>query len=122
MGMCLGMCLGISIGTSLGNVFENTPIGISLGLVIGLAIGLVLGSQKDSIVNSQIEEKGYKIKKIEKDEKSEEYIITIIDNLNKEVVVIVSEGEMETELFSVGDVVFFNKDGNIEQAFDKEEE
>ena len=122
MGMCLGMCLGISIGTSLGNVFGNTSIGILLGLAIGLVIGFILGSQKDNVVNNQIEEKGYRIKKIEKDEKSEEYILTIIDNISEETVVIVSEGEMETELFKIGDVVFFDKDGNIEQAFDKEDE
>ena len=33
----------------------------------------------------------------------------------------ISSGTMETELFKVGDIVFIDEDGDIEQAFDEDE-
>ncbi len=38
------------------------------------------------------------------------------------LVVTVPSGTMETELFTVGDIVFMDEDGDIEQAFDKDYE
>ena len=116
MGMVFGMCLGISIGTALGSSFDNMAIGSCLGLCIGMALGLVLGAQKDKEVNKQLEEKGYTVKAIEGSK------VTVIDNSGEEMVIDVPKGQMEEEEFSVGDVVFLDEDGLIEQAFDKEED
>ena len=121
-GMALGMCLGVSFGTSLGMVFDNTSLGISLGLSIGLALGLALGSLKDKEVNKQLEEKGYYIKSIVENAETDEYAITIADKFGLENIVITPAGQMDEEDFEVGDVVFLDEDGMIEQAYDKEDE
>ena len=122
MGMALGMCLGVSFGTSLGMVFDNTSLGISLGLSIGLALGLALGSLKDKEVNKQLEEKGYIIKSIVENAETDEYAITIADKFGSESIVVAPAGQMEEEDFEVGDVVFLEEDGMIEQAYDKEDD
>ena len=114
-GMALGMCLGVAVGSAIDR------LGIPLGLCFGMLIGLVLGANKDKIVNKQVAEKGYKIKVIEKNEVSNEYGITLVDNQGSEQTVSISSGTMETELFKVGDIVFIDEDGNIEQAFDNDE-
>lgn len=123
MGMSLGMCFGVALGTSFGGLFGGSiAIGTSMGLCIGMLVGLAIGSAKDKIVNAQIEEEGYTIKIIEKDNESAEYKITIVNNKRKEIVVTVPSGTMETELFTVGDIVFMDEGGDIEQAFDKDYE
>ena len=122
MGMVMGMCFGVSIGTALGSTVDNIGMGTSLGLCIGMAIGLVLGSQKDKEVNKQVEEEGYTIKDIKKNEPKEEYIITIANRLGEESVVIVSKGQMKEENFEIDDIVFLGDNGSIEQAYDKEDE
>lgn len=114
-GMALGMCLGVAVGSAIDR------LGIPLGLCFGMLIGLVLGANKDKIVNKQVAEKGYKIKAIEKNEGSNEYGMTLVDNQGSEQTVSISSGTMETELFKVGDIVFIDEDGDIEQAFDKDE-
>ena len=122
MGMALGMCFGVAIGTALGSAFDNMSMGISLGPCIGMLIGLVFGSLKDEEVNKQIKEKGYTIKDIQKHAGKEEYIITIVNRLGEESVVMVPKGQMEEENFEIEDVVFLDDDGLIEQAYDKEDE
>ena len=114
-GMALGMCLGVAVGSAIDR------LGIPLGICFGMLIGLAIGANKDKIVNKQVAEKGYKIKAIEKNEGSNEYGITLVDNQGSEQTVSISSGTMETELFKVGDIVFIDEDGNIEQAFDKDE-
>ena len=52
----------------------------------------------------------------------EEYIITIVNRLGDESIVIVPKGQMEEENFQIDDVVFLNDDGLIEQAYDKDDE
>lgn len=121
IGITFGMCFGVAIGTSYGVGFGNMAVGISLGISIGLALGLVWGSQKDKGVNNQVEEKGYTIKSIEAKDENKEYVITIVNNSGEELVVIVPAGQMETELFTIGDIVFLDEDGLIEQAFDTED-
>ena len=81
-----------------------------------------LGSQKDKEVNKQVEEEGYTIKDIKKNEEKEEYIITIVNRLGDESIVIVPKGQMEEGNFQIDDVVFLNDDGLIEQAYDKDDE
>lgn len=122
MGIALGMCFGVSIGTSLGLSFNNLAMGSSMGMCIGMLIGLVLGALKDQKVNEQIEENGYTIKDITKSEEKEEYIITIVNRLGEESVVIVPKGQMEEENFSKEDVVFLDDDGLLGQAYEKEAE
>jgi hypothetical protein len=82
----------------------------------------LFGVLKDKEVNKQIEENGYTIKQIEKNEQKEEYIITIVNRLGEESVVIVPKGQMEVENFSKEDVVYLDEDGMLEQAYDKEDE
>lgn len=116
IGMALGMCFGMCFGSAM------KGLGISMGLCFGMLIGLVIGAGKNKIVNAQVEEKEYKIKVIEKDGLSDQYRITLTDHSGKIQTVSVSSGTMETELFTVGDIVFMDEDGEIEQAFDKEDE
>ena len=77
---------------------------------------------KDKEVNKQVEEVGYTIKEIKKNEEKEEFIITIVNRLGDESIVIVPKGQMEEENFQIDDVVFLNDDGLIEQAYDKDDE
>ena len=56
-GMALGMCFGVGVGSVIDS------LGIPLGLCLGMLIGLVIGANKDMIVNKQVAEKGYKIKR-----------------------------------------------------------
>lgn len=114
-GAALGMCFGVAIGSAI------ESLGIPIGLCLGMSIGLVIGAKKDEIVNKQVAEKGYKIKAIEKKEVSNEYGITLVDNQGNEQTVSISSATMETELFKVGDIVFIDEDGDIEQAFDEDE-
>ena len=115
IGAALGMCFGVIIGSAI------ESLGIPIGLCLGMSIGIVIGAKKDEIVNKQVAEKGYKIKAIEKNEVSNEYSITVIDNQGNEQTVSISSITMETELFKVGDIVFIDEDGDIEQAFDEDE-
>ena len=108
MGMALGMCLGVSIGTALGSTFDNMALGTSLGLCVGMAIGHVLGSQKDKEFNKQMEEEGYTVKDIKRNELKEEYIITIVNKSGEVSTIIVPKGQMETENFEIDDVVFLD--------------
>ncbi len=114
-----GMAIGMSIGVAMGSAIES--LGIPMGLCFGMLMGLVIGANKDKIVNKQVAEKGYKIKVIEKNEGSNEYGITLVDHQGNEQTVSISAATMETELFKVGDIVFIDEDGDIEQAFDEDE-
>lgn len=113
MGMALGMCFGVALGSAIDD------LGIPMGLCFGMLIGLGIGSAKDKIVRAQVEEKGYQIKSIEKNDISDEYCVTLTDKQENEHTVSVPSGTMETELFHVGDIVFMDEDGEIEQAFDE---
>lgn len=120
-GIGMGMCFGVAIGSALGAAFDNISIGVALGISIGLAIGAVAGSQKDKAVNEQIEEKGYTVIAIVPGT-DKNYIVTIEDKAGEKKEIIVPAGIMSTEVFSIGDVVFLDEDGMIEQAFDDEDE
>ena len=121
IGIAMGMCFGVAMGTSMGTVFDNISMGSSMGLIIGMLIGLVIGAMKDEKVNKQLKEKGYTILAIEQNETDEVYIITIVNSANEESLIYVPKGQMETENFQVGDIVYLDDDGMIEQAFDREE-
>ena len=114
-----GMAIGISVGVAIGSAIKS--LGIPIGLCFGMLIGLIIGANKDKIVNKQVAEKGYKINAIEKNEASGEYSITLVDNQGNEQTLSISSKTMETELFKVGDIVFIDEDGDIEQAFDEDE-
>ena len=114
-GVALGMCFGVAVGSAI------ESLGIPMGLCLGMLIGLIIGANKDEIVNKQVAEKGYKIKAIEKNEVSNEYGITLVDNQGSERTVSISSGTMETELFKIGDIVFIDEDKDIEQAFDEDQ-
>ena len=114
-----GMAIGMSVGVAVGSAIES--LGIPMGLCFGMLMGLIIGASKDKVVNKQVAEKGYKIKTIEKNEVSNEYGITLVDNQGNEQTVSISSGTMKTELFKIGDIVFIDEDGDIEQAFDEDE-
>ncbi len=118
--MGMYMCFGVAIGTSLGVVFDNIAYGVALGISLGVAIGAIIGSKKDQAVNKQVEEKEYTIKEIYP-KKDNEYRIVIEDKFGNRKDVLTPSGIMDTELFSVGDVVFLDEDGMIEQVYDKDE-
>lgn len=118
-GIALGMCLGVALGTALGSAFDNIALGTSLGISIGLAVGYAIGAGKDKAVNQQLEEKAYTIKKIETLEINE-YDIILEDKTGEETVVRVPAGVLTSEMFFVGDVVYMDEDGMIEQAYDDE--
>ena len=114
-----GMAIGMSVGVAVGSAIES--LGIPMGLCFGMLMGLIIGASKDKVVNKQVAEKGYKIKTIEKNEVSNEYGITLVDNQGNEQTVSISSGTMKTELFKIGDIVFIDEDGDIEQVFDEDE-
>ena len=114
-----GMAIGISVGVAIGSAIKS--LGIPIGLCFGMLIGLAIGANKDKIVNKQVAEKGYKINAIEKNEASDEYSITLVDNQGNEQTLSISSKTMETELFKVGDIVFIDENEDIEQAFDEDE-
>lgn len=116
MGMLFGMCFG----TTLGVIFEE--LGIALGICFGMLLGVVFGMQKDKLINEQLEEKCYTIKGIHKDDSAEEYTIALTNKQGEEQTVKVTTITMESEQFEEGDIVFMDEDGDIEQAFDKDEE
>ena len=120
-GISMGMCFGVAIGTSLGAAFGNISIGVSLGICVGLAVGFAIGSSKDKLINEQVSEKGYTVKEIIPKENNE-YIVIIEDKSGETKEVTTPGGIMDTELFTVGDVVFLDEDGMLEQAFDKEDD
>lgn len=115
-GMSMGMCFGVAIGTSLGVVFDNIAMGVGLGLCIGLLIGFAMGSHKDKLVDEQVSEKGYTVKEIIPRDKKE-YSVIIEDKMGETKEVIIPVGIMDTELFSVGDIVYLDEDGMIELIY-----
>lgn len=119
MGMSLGMCIGAGLGSSLGSmVFQNVGIGVAIGICMGLSIGMALGMMKDNAVNEQMENQGYSVKEIISDENNREYKVIIVNKAGEERTVTVGQGDMDVEQFKVGDCVFLNEDGDIEQVYD----
>ena len=58
---------------------------------------------------------------IEQNIENKSFSVTIVTKQGEESVVSVPEGQMQTEEFSIGDIVFLDDDGMLEQAFDKED-
>lgn len=119
--MSLGMCGGVAFGCVLGQIFfGDMMMGISIGIPLGMCAGMAIGSMKDKAVNEQLRTHAYTIKDILSRKDTKEYRITIENKDGEERTVNASPGEMETEGFCIGDVVYLDEDGRIEQAFDKE--
>lgn len=122
-GMLIGMCLGLSIGTALGaSVLHNVSLGMCLGMSIGMSLGVAFGSVKDNAVNEQIASKGYTIKSISGPNKDNQYELIIVDLDGKDQIHLIDKGIMDEENFKVGDMVYIDEEGNIEQAYDEEED
>ena len=123
LGMSMGMCFGVAIGCTWGeSVFGNTGTGLAMGMCVGMCIGMDVGAAKDNAVNRQLEEQGYTIKDIQPSSKNNDYSILIINRKGEEKIVTVSKGQMEAENLSVGDIVYLDEDGNLEQAYDDDKE
>ena len=120
MGMSLGMCLGVGLGLSLGeSLFGSQSVGMCVGTGVSMVLGMAIGAAKDKKVNAQMDGKGYVITGIEACP-DKTFHVTIQDKSGKSQSVPVTKGEMETELFAVGDAVYLDEEGRIEQALDKE--
>lgn len=113
--MSLGMCGGAAFGCVLGqSFFGNMTLGVSIGICLGMSVGLAIGSMKDKAVNEQLQTHAYTIKDIRYQKDTKEYWITIANKDGEERTVNTSSGEMETEGFCIGDVVFLDEDGRID--------
>ncbi len=110
LGLAIGMCFGVSIGIA---VFDNMALGISIGMCIGMAIG----AAKDATINKQLEENGYTVKSVKESENC--WIIVIADKNCNEREIEVSKEIMKAQSFQIGDTVYLDEEGNLEQAFDK---
>lgn len=120
-GMALGMCFGVSIGSALGTtLFNNIGTGMCIGMCIGMCLGLALGSAKDKEVNEQLESAGYTIKAITGPDEDKRYSVIIISRSGEEKTIPVDKAIMDEEQFKVGDVVYLDEDGYLEQAYEKE--
>lgn len=123
MGMSLGICYGVAIGTSIEQLlFDNISIGMCIGMCFGMLSGGAIGSIKDKAINKQIEEVGYKVKKIIKNEDEKTYCVIIESKAGEEKNITISFYNMKEEKFVVGDVVYLDENNTIEKVFDKEEE
>lgn len=116
MGMSIGMCFGVSIGMAFGAcLFESGPLGMCIGLPIGMCIGIALGRHKDSLINQQLEEKGYKISEISQiDDNSFE--IRIVDINGNVQSVVIGKKDMEAVKYQIGESVYLNEAGGIEKV------
>ena len=76
----------------------------------------------NDVVVPQLEEQGYTIKDIRPSEDGKEFCVLIVNNKGEEQTVVVSKGELEAETLSVGDVVYLDEDGSLEQAYNDEDE
>lgn len=122
LGMSIGMCFGVAMGCTWGeSIFGNPGTGLAMGIGIGMLIGMAIGAAKDNAVNRQLEEQGYTIKDIQPFSKNKEYSVLIVNWKGDEQTVLVSKGQLEAETLSVGDIVYLDKDGNLEQAYDDDE-
>lgn len=87
-----------------------------------MCVGMAIGSVKDAEINDQLQSQAYTIKNILPQESDDGYIVLIVNKNGDETFINVTVGEMETEEFCVGDFVFLDEDGRIEQALDKDDE
>ena len=93
-----------------------------MGIGVGMCVGMAIGSVKDAEINDQLQSQAYTIKNILPQESDDGYIVLIVNKNGDETFINVTVGEMETEEFCVGDFVFLDEDGRIEQALDKDDE
>ena len=118
LGISLGMCFGVAIGTGFSNSLDvSQGIGLSLGLCFGMCAGMALGSHKDSVINKQLEEQGYTISHIEPSEVPDVFAVTIVNYAGEKQAVSVPKGELEAETLKVGDVVYLDEEGHLEQVY-----
>lgn len=102
--------------------FSREPLLWCIGLSVGMLIGMAIGISKDRIINEQLKAKGYTILEIvPKDTTLEEYEVKITDKNEEIYFVTVSKADMEAEEFEVGDLVYMDEDGDIEQVIDKDD-
>ena len=117
LGMSLGMCFGVAIGTSFSNSLSiGQGLGLSMGLCFGMYIGMALGSHKDNIINQQLEEQGYTISHIEPAEAPKTFAVTIVNYAGEKQTIAVPKGELEAETLKIGDVVYLDEEGHLEQV------
>ena len=122
LGMSLGMCFGVSIGMSFSNLFDvSSGTGMCMGLCFGMYIGMALGSHKDNIINQQLEEQGYTISHIEPAEAPKTFAVTIVNYAGEKQTIAVPKGELEAETLKIGDVVYLDEEGHLEQVYADED-
>ncbi len=118
--MPIGMSIGMAVGLSLGyGVFDNITTGLSLGLCLGMCLGALIGNAKDKKVAVQLEEKGYKVVEINQIE-AEMFVVKISDKEGNEQTIRVRKADLEFENFQVGDFIYLDEDGDIDNLMEDE--
>lgn len=122
LGMSLGMCFGVSIGMGLASSLNiNIGTGMCMGMCICMCVGIALGSAKDNAINEQLEEQGYTISHIEPADVPKTCVVTIVNYAGEKKTVSVPKGELESETLKIGDVVYLDEEGHLEQVYADEE-
>ena len=115
--MSLGMCFGVSIGMGFSNLFDvSSGTGMCMGLCFGMCVGMALGSHKDNVINQQLEEQGYTISHIEPAETPKSFDVTIVNYAGEKQTIAVPKGELGAETLKIGDVVYLDEEGHLEQV------
>ncbi len=121
IGMSVGMCLGCGLGLCFGmTLFDNIAMGLPIGMMAGMGIGMAVGSAKDAAVNKQLEEKGYTVKSVTKQDGSDKYTVVISDKNGAEQSVTVDKDTMTAEQFKAGDAVYLDENNMLEKAYGDE--
>lgn len=122
LGMSLGMCFGVAIGTGFSNSMDiGQGLGLSLGLCFGMCVGMALGNHKDNLINKQLEQQGYTISHIEPADAPNTFAVTIVNYAGEKQTLSVPKGELEAETLKIGDVVYLDEEGHLEQVFTDED-
>ncbi len=118
-GLCIGMCFGAAIDIAFeqdGGWSSMGFVGIALGLLVGMAIGMAMNNK----VNEQLRSQGYRIKEIREPSSDGGYELIIVNHAGEEMIRTVEAGDMDVEGFKVGDMVYIDEDGAVEQAYDED--
>lgn len=92
-----------------------------MGLCFGTCVGIALGSAKDNAINKQLEEQGYTISHIESADAPKTFTVTIVNYSGETQTIAVPKGELEAETLKVGDVVYLDEEGHLEQVYADED-
>lgn len=99
----------------------NTGTGMCMGMCICMCIGIALGYAKDNAINKQLEEQGYTISHIESADAPKTFAVTIVNYAGEKQTLSVPKGELESDALKIGDVVYLDEEGHLEQVYADED-